>query len=122
MKYKLVNYMEVEYGEIDRAIRQKYGKDPEIVPNEQWGNGESHSITVESNGRYDNPAEMEETFQKWLRGEEDLGFGAAHLCLWKLATDGLIPFGEYLVEVSWQLDPLLNTMYTKPLAVQRLGV
>lgn len=39
-----------------------------------------------------------ELFSGWLEGSEDL---STDMIMWKLAYDGIIPEGEYLITVWW---------------------
>lgn len=96
LKCKKVEYLEVDYGDLDNFISKHYGREFEVVADQEMGNDSSKSLTVK-----------QEPLDEWERRNLDewISTGRGGWLLRTIMTDlcnqGLIAPGEYLIEISW---------------------
>ena len=107
LKCEVVTNIKVEYGDLERFISEviNAGMLPEvtwrgnyqIVAYQEWGNYESHELDI-----------TKEWVEKYPPGEFELKDLAAGKIMFQLETimtlmaqKEIIPFGNYLVNVSW---------------------
>lgn len=98
MKFTTKTTHHVEYNELDKAINQHFGTTHfEVVAVEEAGNDESRTFDFTENDTLDEyDLEDIENFKNgWLPN-----YRTATLLL-KMAQDGAIPFGCYVVNISW---------------------
>ncbi len=94
MKTKVSNY--VEYYDLEKFVKERYGHKIEIVAMEEASNDTSLVFFVDgviSSGYSDK-------IEHWLETGEFFHFGT-NIILQKLCYDSYIPAGEYVIEVSW---------------------
>ena len=101
MEYTTTTIHKVNYNNFDKAIceflKQKGAKDCEfeIVAHHELGNDTDKAFLV---GKYDWHKLVESDKEDILNGE--LHWKGETILNW-MYEDGLIPAGEYLVEISW---------------------
>jgi len=96
MKYKKVTYFEVDFGEVEDAINKAFDLTDfyEFPDDMECNNDTKLSIDVDGNlSAYD-----EKNLTRFLNGE---GNFMARILMNDMCRRGLIPPGEYLVNVSW---------------------
>lgn len=85
---------DVDYGWLERTVKEKYGQKFCFVSSMECGNDTSHRMTVD--GRDDDPEEL----QKF----KDTGYSwciTAELLMNDMCRDGELEPGIYVVEVCW---------------------
>lgn len=92
---KVVNY--ADYNELEKLLLENFpGIDPDLITREEWGNDEEHSFTVTGSlDAYDT-----ELVAKYIAGEWTR-WGTTQVLLDALCLRGIIPSGEYILDVSW---------------------
>lgn len=97
LKTKRVEYIEVDYKDLQQFIREVYGQPQyDIVADEEWNNDSSYTFTVERG----EPDQWQAKDVESLRttGTAEYGLGSI---LADLANNGHIDLGEYLISVCW---------------------
>ena len=96
LKYKEIKYFEVDYDDLDDFISEQYGREFEIVADQELMNDVSKTVTIKK-------SVLNQWEQKDL--EEWKLTGRKNWMLYTLLTDlcnrDLIPEGEYLINISW---------------------
>lgn len=89
----------LEYHEFDKLVNEhlKPPQEYEVVPDQEWNNDESHTFSISPDDYSDDD---QKELQEFLRGEVEQWMSPAVL-LGELAARGVIPWGEYLIEVCW---------------------
>lgn len=92
---KSTNY--IQFSDLENFVKKHYGHTIEIAAMEMCGNDTSLTFYV-SDGPVD-----EDEFQEhaaWLMDGRFWPYGTRNI-LNQLCTDGYIPAGDYVIEVSW---------------------
>ena len=95
MTTEVANY--VDYFDLEKFVKERYGHVIDIVAMEECSNDSSFTYYVE-----DGPVD-EYIFQEsaaWIMDGRFWPYGTGHI-LNQLCTDGYIPAGNYIINVSW---------------------
>ena len=96
MKLTTKTVHKVDYHDFDKMVQQTYNRpDYECVAWEEWSNNESHEIPVDGYVAEYDRGELEE----FKNGTGN--YVSAYSLLDDMASQGLIPTGDYLIEVYW---------------------
>lgn len=89
----------LEYQEFDNLVNEhlKPALYYEVVPDQEWSNDESHTFSVTEEEYTESDREEVQEFI----ANKGLSFTSPALLLSELATRGVIPWGEYIIEVCW---------------------
>lgn len=81
--------------EVQQLVKDNFGLDFELVAEEEWNEG-YHKVSAESR-RF--PDTEKQWVERWVNGSNNYPY--IHNIMCYLAATGVIPEGEYLIEVSW---------------------
>lgn len=89
----------LDHHEFNKLVNEhlKPSEEYEVVPDQEWNNDESHSYSAQ---QADYSSADRHDVAAYLRGEPDAWVSPGQL-LSELADRGVIPWGEYIIEVSW---------------------
>lgn len=89
----------LDYQEFDKLVNEhlKPALFYEVVPDQEWSNGEDHSFSISEEEYTESDSEEVQDFIENI----GLSFVSPALLLSELAERGVIPWGNYLIEVSW---------------------
>lgn len=93
MRTEVTHY--VDYRELEEFIQDTYGFQYEVVAAEECGNDTSLAFTVGTNFDNNDALLFEEMRQGIWHPYR------THMLLTKLASEGKIPTGKYIVEICW---------------------
>jgi hypothetical protein len=91
-------YVTVDYYELNRFISFLSGKEYDFVADQECGNDSEHEFNLEGIEPFDDDIKKIESF---LYGDGNLPKYSTGDLLQYLAQNEIIPFGTYLVKVSW---------------------
>lgn len=94
---RTVAMTKLSYRELEEILNQHFpGVDPDLVAREEWNNDEEHSFTVDTRlDEYDTKKLASYIAGEWTK------WGTTGVLLNALCLKGVIPSGEYLIDVSW---------------------
>lgn len=88
-------FLVVAYSEVEKTVKEEYGIDFSVAEDMQAYNGSNIAITV--TGKLDKW--KKEDIEKVKKGHQ--GTYIIYALMDDMASRGIIPKGEYLIEVSW---------------------
>jgi hypothetical protein len=96
LKSRTVCNQEVEYGDLEDFVKEKFGREWSFVAAGEYGNDEQHSFTTSKH-----PLDVTETaeVQKFIDNGE--GYPHPSIVLNWLSERGHITPGNYLINVFW---------------------
>lgn len=96
LPFKERTYLEVDYKDIEKFIRQEYGIEYEMISGEEWNNDSSHDFDV-CKGIIDEYDQAK--LNNWLNSNEEQWL--LNTILRDLCNKDKIKEGWYLIGVSW---------------------
>ena len=96
MKIRKQEFMIVNYEDLQKLIKQIYGKELNIPVSMGWPNDSSHQVEINKG-----PSGWDIEFKKWLK----TGYDEEPNALWGILNDLCakreLPAGDYLIVVCW---------------------
>lgn len=93
-----ITYRVISYTEVERLIKEVFGKEVSIVALGEWSNDTEHAVYItpaDTWSDYDN-----EEVNKFIEGESDAMY-APYRLLEALVCRKVLEAGHYLVKVRW---------------------
>ncbi len=102
--FKKMEYYEIDYSDLDQLIEKHLGFNPECVA--CWEMGNDSSKVVGNISKDLDEFEEEEINLILTDGEQygcrvRNGYNAPRLCMVELCRRGIIPEGNYLIDICW---------------------
>lgn len=98
LRMKEVTHYVVDYGDLESFVEEVTGRTYEFVALQECGNDSDHEFSIGKRpvDDYDRAA-----IENWLSGDDGALQYQPQLALEHLAEQGLIPRGDYLIQVCW---------------------
>lgn len=88
----------IDYADLERGIKENFGKEFDIVAMEELRNDSCMEITVDG----EVSAQEQKMFEAWFNGDNYFALMFdTRILLNKMASVGIIPKGHYVVSVCW---------------------
>ena len=95
-KLKKTDYYEMDYSTLEELVEKHLGFNPECIANWEMGNDSSKPLVISKTlDKY----EEDELKNLLENGEQD--YNCPDLCMVELCRKGIIPEGNYLINICW---------------------